>query len=711
MNNQLKKVMNLMGFRFFLMIILLATALFQFFIMLNSVRGVTYDVELMQLASDTIRANKTVEDTDRTELERQQAAANVEPIYVFNDDIADYRAKFVNDLFDVMIETREALLERESVPSTEEKLEVMRKNVKEIIDAQSTTFNLSNSQLTTVINASRQELMTAKNNLKDDVMTYLANPIREEQLVTARNELEAKIRQKSSSDDPLLSTVVAIGRAAINANELLDEEKMAFAQQQARDAIEPTRILQGQIIVQEGEYVDREIYRQLELLGILEHKSSIKPIVGLILLIVLQMAFLFILFDRTKMPMATRRKAVVVTAIVYSMTILLMKLLSLVAVNFDTTIAYLFPTAMATMLVRLLVNERVAGIVTVMTAASAGLIFHEGYAAVLQMDISLYILFGGFAVLIFLRTIEKRAHFLQACAVISIVNLFFIIFYLLMSQTNIGWLELVFFITAAVVSGFLSGALTMGILPFFETAFGVLSTMRLIELSNPNHPLLKKILTETPGTYHHSLMVANLAEAACEAIDADGLLARVGCYYHDVGKTVRPHYFIENQHGMNPHDHLAPEESARIILAHTVDGARLLREHKMPQEIIDIALQHHGTGALKYFIFKAKESGKEIDESLFRYQGPKPQTKEAAVISIADSVEAAVRSMKEPTPEKVQQCIQSIIQDRVQDNQLDECDVSMRELKIIERALCETLNGIFHSRIEYPKEAQEEVLV
>ncbi|RKJ21997.1 HDIG domain-containing protein, partial [Butyricicoccus sp. 1XD8-22] len=240
-----------------------------------------------------------------------------------------------------------------------------------------------------------------------------------------------------------------------------------------------------------------------------------------------------------------------------------------------------------------------------------------------------------------------------------------------------------------------SGALTMGLLPFFESAFGLLSTMKLIELSNPNHPLLKKILTETPGTYHHSVMVANLAEAACEAIDADGLLARVGCYYHDVGKTRRPAFFIENQmSGINPHDSLPPERSAEIILAHTTDGAELLRRHKMPKEIIDIALQHHGTSTLKFFVHKAKEEGKEVDEALFSYPGPKPQTKEAAVISIADSVEAAVRSMKNPNAEKVRNLVHSIIQSRVQENQFDECDVSIKELKIIEEVLCETLNGI-----------------
>lgn len=387
------------------------------------------------------------------------------------------------------------------------------------------------------------------------------------------------------------------------------------------------------------------------------------------------------------------------------MSIVVMKILSQLIDQFDETITFLYPTALATMLVRLLANEKAAALVTVLTAASAGIMFHEGYAAVLQMDIALYIIFGGLASIYFMRNIEKRSDLLKACGVVSIVNILFIAFYLLMSQSDYGLSELVFYGVAGITSGMLSGALTMGLLPFFESAFGILSTMKLIELSNPNHPLLKKLLTETPGTYHHSVMVANLAEAACEAIGADGLLARVGCYYHDLGKTKRPAFFIENQmSGINPHDSLPPERSAEIIIAHTTDGANLLRQYKMPKEIIDIALQHHGTSTLKYFLHKAKEEGREIDEKVFSYPGPKPQTKEAAVISIADSVEAAVRSMKQPNAEKIQKLVHSIIQGRVQEHQFDECDVSLRELKKIEKVLCETLNGIFHSRIEYPKD-------
>ena len=280
--------------------------------------------------------------------------------------------------------------------------------------------------------------------------------------------------------------------------------------------------------------------------------------------------------------------------------------------------------------------------------------FKKAIQIVFQMEASLYILFGGVAGIFAMQRMQTNSQILRSSLIVSSVNIVFIIFYLLMTKASYEITDILFYIGAALASGILSGAMTIGILPFFESFFGILSSMRLIELSNPNHPLLKKILTETPGTYHHSLMVANLAEAACEVVGANGLLARVGCYYHDIGKTNRPGFFIENQvNGYNPHDTLSPEASRDIIIAHAVDGAKILRKHKLPKEIVDVAAQHHGTSLLKFFYFKEKEINDNVKEDEYRYPGPKPQTKEIAIISVADSVEAAVRSMKEPNADKI----------------------------------------------------------
>jgi putative nucleotidyltransferase with HDIG domain len=240
-----------------------------------------------------------------------------------------------------------------------------------------------------------------------------------------------------------------------------------------------------------------------------------------------------------------------------------------------------------------------------------------------------------------------------------------------------------------------------------------LSDLKLVELSNPNHPLLRKLLTETPGTYHHSLMVGNLSEAAAESIGANGLLCRVGSFYHDVGKTKRPLYFIENQNGgNNPHDKLEPKVSTSIIIAHARDGGEMLKAHKLPKPIRDIAEQHHGTTFLKYFYYKAIKQAKDQEvecaytEDDFRYPGPKAQSKEAAIVGIADCVEAAVRSLNHPTVEQIEGIISKIIKDRLDDNQYNECDLTLRELDRIAVSLKETVIGTFHSRIEYPDDKE-----
>ena len=703
MKRKLKHYSYLISFNSLLIVVLLLTGVLQFFIMFNTVKSDTYDIQLTQIAEETVRATKTVEDVELTEKARDEAEKLVEPVYILNLDVADQRASFIQSVFEIVLDVKKQLAEFEQPISKDERVAMLQNALKDITNSQP-NFTLTDIQLDALLASTDDELKRAQSAIEPIIKSKLSEPIRSEDVRAVKTKVATEVSELSAVSRSILSPIVTIAEASIVENNILDENKTKERIEQARAEVEPKKILQGQIIVREGEAVNVEMIRQLGLLGMLDQKESKKPLFGLALFILLQMAFLYILFNRSTVSVVQKRKHLFVTTIVYILSIFVMLIFNIVEENFDVMIAFLFPTAMSTMLVRILANEKAASIVTVLTASSAGVIFQQSYASILQMDIAMYILFGGFGALYFMRSMDKRKHLLHSVAVITMINALFISFYLLLSQASISFGEGAFYFIAAVISGLLSGALTMGLLPFFESAFGILSTMRLIELSNPNHPLLKKILIETPGTYHHSVMVANLAEASCEAIGADGLLARVASYYHDVGKTKRPYMFIENQmSGVNPHDSLEPEQSAQIILAHTVEGAELLKQYNMPQEIINIALQHHGTSTLKYFLFKAKEQGKDLDESIFRYVGPKPQTKEAAIISVADSVEAAVRSMKEPTSEKIQQLIRSVIQNRLQDGQFDECDISIKELKKIEVALCETLNGIFHSRIEYPK--------
>lgn len=259
-----------------------------------------------------------------------------------------------------------------------------------------------------------------------------------------------------------------------------------------------------------------------------------------------------------------------------------------------------------------------------------------------------------------------------------------------------------------IIGVFLSGILAVGLLPFFESIFDVVTNIKLLELSNPNQPLMKKLLMDAPGTYHHSMMVANLAEAATEAVGGNPVIARVGAYYHDIGKTKRPYFFGENQIGReNPHDKITPNLSALIILSHTKDGIEMAKEHNIPQVIQDIIVQHHGTTLVKYFYYKLKNSSEnpeDVKEEDFRYTGSIPSTKEAGILMLADSVEAAVRSIPEPTKAKIEQMVNNIINDKISSNQLIDCDLTLKDIEVIRQSFLKTLDGIYHHRIEYPTE-------
>ena len=255
------------------------------------------------------------------------------------------------------------------------------------------------------------------------------------------------------------------------------------------------------------------------------------------------------------------------------------------------------------------------------------------------------------------------------------------------------------------VNGMLSTIFTIGTLPFFESIFNIVTPLKLLELANPNQPLIKRLLMEAPGTYHHSLMVGNLAEVATEAINGNALLARVGAYYHDVGKLKRPNFFKENQMSDNPHDKINPNLSTLIITSHTTDGAAIAAKYKIPLDIRNIISQHHGTTMAAYFYYKAKKDDRtdSVRQEDFRYPGPKPSSREAAVVMLADSVEAAVRSMTEKTEGKMEGLIRKIIKDKLDDGQLDHCDLTLRDLDTIARSFLRVFSGYFHEREEYPE--------
>jgi len=255
--------------------------------------------------------------------------------------------------------------------------------------------------------------------------------------------------------------------------------------------------------------------------------------------------------------------------------------------------------------------------------------------------------------------------------------------------------------------GLAAAVISLGLQPLFETAFNLATPSKLLEWTNPNQPLSRKLLLEASGTYHHSLIVANLAEAAAEAIGANPLLVRAGAYYHDVGKLKRPMYFKENQKGDNPHDHTDPYVSAAIVTAHTRDGLQLAKKYRLPVEIQDIIMEHHGDTPVMFFYHKALQQpdGKAVDVKDFRYDGRRPRSKESAIIMLADTVEAAVRALPDPTPKNIEAAIERLIRGKLEDGQLSESPLTLKDIDKISESFAQSLNGAFHERIEYPNVA------
>lgn len=258
------------------------------------------------------------------------------------------------------------------------------------------------------------------------------------------------------------------------------------------------------------------------------------------------------------------------------------------------------------------------------------------------------------------------------------------------------------------VGGVVAVVAALGLLAVFEALLGVTSDVRLLELANPSAPLLRRLMLEAPGTYTHAILTGNLAEAAAQAIGADPLLARVGAYYHDVGKLARPAFFVENQAGgASPHANTSPTLSALIITAHVREGVELAEQHRLPPEVIDIIRQHHGTSVVSYFYSKAAANGEPVVEADFRYSGEPPTTREAAIVMLADAAEAAVRALTKPTPPRIEECVRKVVDAKLQDRQLDRADLTFSDMERIIEVYTLMLSGLYHPRVEYPSFGQE----
>ncbi len=684
--------------------------------MISNVIPEKLDVSLNSIAEEDIPSPYRVTNPRETNAKEAQAAASVPDEYVEKENVVLDQVVYIEKLFNQILELKSenSKVETEKDPTkdedtpanndksnttTKQQITELRNGLPEFISK-----DISDDSLIIFLNASKADISMAKDVASSTIKAVMDDKITVEQINEKKKEVQPFIENAFISDSvkPALADITG---SAITSNYTFDAETTKKLREEAVANTEPVWIREGEIIVEKGSQITSDDLYKLELVGLLKESFSPYPYIGLGILVLLITSFLIYFLRDLIGEKKKENIKLIIYVLMFSITLILMKITSLLSIYYPS-VAFIVPVALGTMMIKMLIDEQTAIISSIVFAICGSLIFNDNAASPFNFAMGTYVLISSLAGVLFLGKRNVKSKILKTGFFVSLINSIVVLLILSLTNGKFELLSLSWQVGYALFSGFLSAVLTLGLLPFFEAGFGILTTMKLVELSSPNHPLLRKLLMETPGTYHHSVVVANLAEAACESIGANGLLARVGSYYHDLGKTKRPHFFIENQMNIeNPHDKISPQLSKTIIIAHPYDGAEMLAEYNLPTEIIDIAEQHHGTTLLKYFYHKAmQQSDKQIEESDFRYPGPKPQTKEIAIISISDSVEAAVRSIAKPTPIKIESLVRKIVADRLEDGQFNECSITLKELETVIVSICETLNGMFHSRIEYPEE-------
>jgi hypothetical protein len=518
--------------------------------------------------------------------------------------------------------------------------------------------------------------------------------LRDSEVADARSRLSGRMAGGLDEAERMLAAELISPLLVPNSS--FSEELTAQARDRAAEAVAPVRvsILQQQVIVRNGERVSPAQVEQIEALGLGEPTPDVASLAGWFLLAVLIVGMLLTWIWRYRPGLWHRNNVLVLIGLLLVGVTLAVKITA-----GRTTLPFFLPTAAVAMLVAVLLDASIATVLVAFVAIIGGAVNGS------SLEIATYIFLGGMAGIVAVRRGDRLQVFLQAAGAVFIVNALVVsVFSLLGARDLRGILEL-WFGSAAAAAG--SGVAAVGSFAVLGSVFGILTVFQLLELANPSQPLLRRLLVETPGTYHHSLMVGNLAERAAEAIGADPLVTRVAAYYHDIGKLANPLAFIENQAGgENIHDQLDPEVSAGILKQHVVDGIDLAYRAHLPKALIAYIPQHHGTAIMSYFHARAKElagPGATIDERMFRHSGPKPQTREAALIMLADGVEASVRSLEARDEPSIRAMVARIIDERTTDGQFDECDLTLRDLERIREAFVGQLLGMYHTRIAYPQ--------
>lgn len=643
-----------------------------------------------QVATGDIRAARDISYVSELETERKrtQAERAVLEVYTPQDaGLSRQQVAHVRQILDFIRARRD-----DTVTPIDER----RQQIQDVPD-----LMLTPAQIDSILVMRDQDWET----IEDETIAVIDSALREQ--ITEKNLSEKRARLsafiKITLNEDLAVLVESLAQGLIVPNSFLDEEATAERRAEARNNVAPVQVsyVSGQVIVRGGEIVTDLDIETLEQLGLATPRVDLGDIAGLGLTSILAATVIGLYLSRYEQDLIRHPRNV------FLLFILLLGFLfaSRLIIPERTVLPYIFPAAALSMLLSVLLGTGLAITVSVVFAALIG-VMSGG-----SLEFTVYFAVGSAVATLTVSRVERLNGFFWAGVYVALVNVIVLLAFRLPPGTT-DTVGLLMLSAVAIGNGGLSAAITLAGLFLLGGIFDLTTTVQLLDLARPNHPLMEELMRKAPGTYHHSLMVANMAEQAAVRIGANSLLTRVGAMYHDIGKTVRPYMFVENQiAGSNVHDKLDPQTSAEIIISHVTDGLEMAHKARLPSRVCAFILEHHGTMSVSFQYQRALElangDDSQLDESSFRYPGPRPQSRETALLMMADGSEATVRALQPESPEKVAEIIDKIIDARLDLGQLDESPLTLREIAIARESFIATLQGVFHPRLKYPEEKQE----
>lgn len=665
-----------------------------FAILATSVVTKKYDLRVGEIATTDIKASREVVNTVETEAKKIEAIEKVGKQYSLQTDIQKNSQITLEEFF---LNLKEAITTKDTESSngnTTSKLQL------EILN-EDNPFDLTTSEEMYLLTLNEEQINKMYDVLLNAINDAYNISINEDSTETLNKAIQIAqdVVYNNYNDEHIISISDKIINVLVKPNLFYDNEKTEEAQQEAAKNVTPVVYKKNQTIVEEGKPITEAQIQALDELGLLNNsKFNISLYLALAIMVIIVMYIQNRYLKKYYKDIYNNSSKLIMINIITIMTIVFARVFSIAS-------PYLIPLACTPILLTLLLNYRISLVVSITN------IILMAVAVSFNIEIIILAIVSVIVGATFLKKMQQRNDIVYSCIYIAILNGVMTLSISALVTSNLK--EILLDTAFILVGSLLSGILSTGLLPFFESMFDIVTNVKLLELSNPNNPLLKKLLMEAPGTYHHSVIVANLAEVATEAVGGNALLARIGAYYHDIGKTKKPYFFKENQLGKeNPHDDITPELSKLLIISHVKDGLELAREYKLPKVIQDFIPTHHGKTLVKYFYLTAKnnaENPDDIKEEDYMYPGPKPKTKEQCILMLADSVEAAVRSINNPTKEKIENMVDNIVKDKLSSGQLDDSQLTISDVKKIKKCFLKTLNGIYHERIEYPKDERKTV--